>query len=92
MTNADIYYCQKDREIGVVSSFASGNERPQDYTDATGIILESVGTSVFSDGGYSCSFKRPVSVTKESQTINLDNEEKFYVLIARGGGDQDAVF
>ena len=53
MRNADIYYCQKDgNEIGVVSAFATANGRPADDADGTGIITESVGTTISVRGGH----------------------------------------
>ena len=87
MQNSDIYFCQKDGdEVGIVSSFATANTRPMDDDAGTGIITESVGTTVSSDGRFSCSFTRPASIIKQSLTINLKDGEEFYVLIARGPG------
>jgi len=41
---------------------------------------------VSADGRFSCSFSRPISIIKQSLTINLDGGQPFYVLLARGSG------
>ena len=72
MAQSDIYYCQKNGDqVAVVSSSAARNTRPTDDDNGTGIIPESVGTSISTDGRYSCSFTRPISVTKQANTITL---------------------
>ena len=69
MGDDDIFYCQKrGAEIGVVSAFSTGMSRPVDIDGSDHVT--NIGTS--SDANdFKCSFRRPLSVTKVSSSLEV---------------------
>ena len=82
MGDDDIYFCEKrGDQIGVVSAFSTGMSRPVNVDSSIGISGTSVGTSA-SETYFRCSFRRPITVTKNEIEYNLGNFHiKFFVSI-----------